>query len=506
MYDLIRETSKDEFVLSEMIRLGFWKDGEGQPSVSADLIKKKGELNRELRELLAKERKIQNPEKVIAEYRAKRMKESREKQQANREAREKAKIERAEKWKETKKKDILYLGEEISIGLNEKASDKEKLSKFDLPDFANAADLAKAMGIELGQLQFLAYNRKVSKVSHYKRFYMQKKSGGQRLISAPMPRLKEAQYWVLENILNKVGLHPTAHGFRAGHSIVSNAQIHVGQDVVINFDFKDFFPTLTFKRIKGAFRNMGYSEQIAIILTSLCTEPNVDEVEMDGQTYFVASGERFLPQGAPTSPALTNIICFKLDARMTGMAQSLKYKYSRYADDMTFSTSGKSIDKIKKIIGRVRLISEDEGFNLHPDKLRIMRKGSRQEVTGIIVNEQLGIDRRNLKKFRALLHQIQKDGMAGKTWGNGKDLASSMWGYANFVAMVKPEKGLKLLEEVKEIFSKNGVKPKTTAKPKKKSSKKLTKKIEEAQNKLQQNATPKPDEKKDDDTPSWKMW
>ena len=125
--------------------------------------------------------------------------------------------------------------------------------------------------------------------------------------------------------------------------LFSNAKPHVGQDVVVNLDFKDFFPTLTFKRVKGAFRNLGYSEHNAIILAALCTEPDQDQVKMDGVTYFVDKGERLLPQGAPTSPILTNIICFKMDKRLEGLAKRYGFTYSRYADDLTFSASGESV-------------------------------------------------------------------------------------------------------------------------------------------------------------------
>ncbi len=498
LYEQIRQTSKAEFILSEMIRLGFWEEGDGQPSLPTAFIKERADLHRELSKLMSTARKLDNPDQVLKEYRQKRLKESNEKQQENRERREKERLERAEKWKERKSKEIVYLGEEISGGLNETDANEEQLKRFGLPNFENAAILAEAMGIDLGKLRFLAYNRKVSKVSHYKRFYMAKKSGGKRLISAPMPQLKGAQYWVLENILNKVNIHEGAHGFRQGHSIVSNAQNHVGQDVVINFDFKDFFPTITFKRVKGCFVNLGYSEQIATIFAALCTEPDVDEVEMDGHTYYVAKGPRHLPQGAPTSPALTNIICYKLDARMAGMCKVLGFNYSRYADDMSFSASGDAVKDVGRLIWSVHQTAESEGFMIHPDKTRVMRKNQQQEVTGIVVNEQLGIDRKELKKFRALLHQIRQTGMAGKTWGAGKDLAASIWGYANFVAMVKPEKGAKLVAEVKQILGKQ-----TPSKPAGSSEgeKDLARKIAAEKERLEQKKKEE-DDKKD----NWKMW
>jgi len=143
----------------------------------------------------------------------------------------------------------------------------------------------------------------------------------------------------------------------------------------------------------------------------------------------------------------------------------------------------------------MKSVATDEGFNLHPDKLRIMHKGSRQEVTGIIVNRELGICRKTLRKFRALLHQIGKTGWEGKRWGTSPNIVESVWGYTNFVFMVKPEKGKALLEEVKSLMKKTGVE-----KPISKNPISLENKIKEEQSKIEK-------KKKDgDDKPGWKMF
>ena len=496
LYELIRKSSRDEFVLEEMKRLGFWKTSIKKPSVSEELIKRKGELHRQLSNIRDSERAIRDPEQLLKEYRQKRMKESRERQKENRIRREAERIEKAKVWKERKAKEIFYLGEEISGGLNDFESKTDRLQKFNLPDFQNADFLAKAMKVKVNELQFLAYNRKVSKVSHYRRFYMQKKSGGKRLISAPMPRLKAAQYWILENVLNKVPVHESAHGFRTEHSIVSNAKPHVGKDLVINHDFKDFFPTLNFARVKGLFKSLGYSQHIATIFASICTEPDQDQVKMDGINYFVAKGNRYLPQGAPTSPMLTNILCYKLDKRMAGLAKKNGFAYTRYADDLSFSASGDSVENLTKLLYGVKSITKAEGFNLHPDKLRIMRKGSRQEVTGIVVNDELGINRKDLRKFRALLHQIKLTGWKGKTWGKTKYTPAAVWGYANFVAMVKPELGQKMLAEVKELMKTVPQKTRVDA------ATAIKKSIQSAEKKVGE----KKDKPKEGGKPKWKLW
>ena len=147
--------------------------------------------------------------------------------------------------------------------------------------------VSSAMGLTLPELKFLCFHREVARTSHYRRFLLPKKTGGQRTISAPMPRLKRAQYWVLDQLLAKVPSHGAAHGFLPGRSIVTNATPHAGREVVINLDIQDFFPTITFPRIKGVFRGLGYDERVATMLALLCSENPCDELEVDGERFFV---------------------------------------------------------------------------------------------------------------------------------------------------------------------------------------------------------------------------
>lgn len=451
----IQETSKNTFILEEMKKLGFWENNSDKPSLPEELIKKETKLRKELNELYKKQRSFQDKDKLLRDLRKKRMKESREKQAENKRLREEARIAKKKAWEEKKKTEISYLGESVSTELNKQNSDLKKLETNQLPVFNSIEALASEMEISVNELRFLSFHRKISQTNHYQRFYMPKKSGGKRLISAPMPRLKKAQNWVLHHILYQVDLHNAAHGFVPSKSIVSNAAQHVGKDLVINLDFQNFFPTFTYKRVKGCFQALGYSAQLSTIFALLCTEPLVDEVEIDGQDYFVQKGERFLPQGAPSSPALTNILCRKLDKRLAGVAQKLNLSYSRYADDLTFSSNdGNKVD-IAKLLWLVHKIVEEEGLVVHPDKTRIMRKGNRQEVTGIVVNEQLSISRKELHKFRALLFQIEKNGLKDKSWGNTSNLLSAIHGFANYLKMVNPEKHHKLIDSANLILKKH---------------------------------------------------
>lgn len=454
LYDLVRQKGKQEFILEEMIRLGFWPDAGKLPEDPADEIRRMGEIRRELQELRQESAKLQNEKKLRQELLKQRLAESRRKRSETKERREKERQEKAEAWKEKKEREIIYLGEGVSQGLNDTTGNEEKLRAIGLPVFSTAEELAAAMQISIGQLRFLAFSRKTSTISHYIRFKIPKKTGGERQISAPMPKLKQAQTWILQNILEKLELHDAAHGFRQERSIVTNARPHVQSDVIINFDLKDFFPSISYRRVKGLFFALGYSETVAIILALLCTEPEIEEIELDGKTYFVAQTERYLPQGSPASPAITNILCRRLDRRLTQMAENLGYAYTRYADDLTFSASGDSLRHICNILKCTESIVDREGFRINQEKTRVLRKNRQQEVTGVIVNEHLNISKKELKRFRATLFQIEKDGLKDKNWGKSDDIIASIQGFANFVAMVNPEQGAKFQERVRHIKEK----------------------------------------------------
>jgi retron-type reverse transcriptase len=454
LYDRIRESSKDEVILEEMIRLGFWQRSEGQPSPPEELIRRAGELNREISELYKQQARWANPEAALKQMHKERKRAAMERRKETKLKQAEARYKRAAAWAEQRKTDVLYLGEGVSAGLSKGAGARPLAAS--LPALADAKTLADAMGLAPAELRFLAFDRPLSRISHYQRFRIPKKSGGERLISAPMPRLKRAQYWILDNILAHVPIHRAAHGFVPGRSILSNAAPHTGRDVVVNFDLKDFFPTLTWKRVKGKFRGLGYSEAVATVLALICTEPDVDEIDLDGQRLYARRGPRRLPQGAPTSPALTNLICLRLDQRLQGLAAKLGFTYTRYADDMTFSASGDAAKKTGALLKFVAGIVTDEGFTVHPDKTRVMRSHRRQEVTGLVVNERIAVPRDTLRRFRALLHQIEVAGPEGKRWGRGGNVLLAAAGFARFVQMVDAKTGALLVAQVQTLAARHG--------------------------------------------------
>jgi retron-type reverse transcriptase len=448
LYDEIKKTSKDSFILKEMKRLGFWDNSK--PKVAQELIEKKTDLQKELKGLSAK---IQNPQSVIKEIHKERMADAllhREETKVKREFKEKESIEKRVQKKE---EEIGFIGKPFISGLSKKECNQELLLLNNLFVIKNAKDLTNKMGISLKELRFLIYTQKLSKRSDYVRFTMPKKTGGFREISAPKPKLKRLQYWILDNILNKVEVSEQTHGFVKERSIASNALPHVGKSVVLNVDLQNFFPTLSYARVKGLFKSLGYSAEISTILALLTTEAEQKEIVLDEEKLYLYTGQRYLPQGSPTSPMITNLICRKLDKRMNGIANTLGFIYTRYADDMTFSSN--EYVNINKMLYWLKNIIKDEGFILHPDKTRIMKKGSRQEVTGVVVNKKLSVNKKELKNFRALLYQIEQSGLEGKSWhGKSENLMAVIWGYANFIKMVDAQKGVKFMAQVKVIIEK----------------------------------------------------
>lgn len=450
----IRETSREEFTLSEMKRLGFWPGGSGQPTLAESFVEERTALEKRLRELGSELAKVKDPEAALKLLHKERKAAALARREETRRKRNVERFTRASNWHRHQQQNISWLGAGYGPALRQKALDHGRLANQSLPLIGNAAELARAMGISINELRFLCFQREVSTISHYQRFTIPKKSGGERIISAPMPRLKRAQYWLLVNILDKVPPTDSAHGFVSQRNILSNALPHVGKSVVINLDLENFFPGISYPRIKGVYRKLGYSEEVATLCALLSTEVPTTPYELDGQKYFVKTGAGALPQGAPTSPALSNIVCRRLDKRLRGAAAKLGFVYSRYADDLTFSSSDGDGLAIKKLMWRVRKIIDSEGLKIHPRKTQVMRRHQRQEVTGVVVNERPGVCREELRKFRALLFQIDKDGPEGKHWREGS-LFNSIEGYANFVAMVSPDKGKPLQARVRELRRKH---------------------------------------------------
>ena len=366
-------------------------------------------------------------------------------------------------WQAYKAQHIVYLGRHIywsddtSIDKWDTKDASNQLIENKLPLISKHTQLASAVNLTVPQLKGLCYQQEVASNIPYTHFTINKRNGTPRQIWSPIPRLKFVQRWILENILNNLMTHGAAHGFVRGKSIVTNATVHCNSALLIKLDVKDFFPSVHWRRVKGVFRHAGYPEQIATLLALLCTESPRQMVQQNGKTYYVALSDRALPQGAPTSPALTNIVCLNLDRRLTGLAEKIGLRYSRYADDLTFSLPANSTSiknaaqpsdhnhLIGQLLGSVHKILQEEGFILNNDKTRVIRMGNQHNVTGMVVNGE-GVPRvpRKIKRMlRASLHNLA----LGQPLREGETL-ETLSGYAAWIASAERELGETYLEKL----------------------------------------------------------
>ena len=169
----------------------------------------------------------------------------------------------------------------------------------------------------------------------------------------------------------------------------------------------------------------------------LCTEPPRVAATLRGQRYYIALGERVLPQGACTSPALSNRLCVKLDRRLSGLAAAQGFAYTRYADDLSFS--GNDPQQVGQLLGCVRSVLRAEGLQENPLKTRVMRSGSRQEVTGLTVNQGARVGRTERRQLRAILHNCARDGLQSQNRDGRDNYAAYLRGRVAFVCMVEPQ-------------------------------------------------------------------
>ena len=211
----------------------------------------------------------------------------------------------------------------------------------------------------------------------------------QRELRVPDPATKAIQRRLLHGLLDRVPVHPAAHGFERDRSIVTNALPHAGRAVVIRMDIVDFFGTTSERRVRRLFRVLGWDAETAALLTRLTTDGGA------------------LPQGAPTSPRLANLVNVRLDARLAALAVRLGGTYTRYADDLTFSFAETQHGALADLLAATTKIIRQEGYALHLDrKLQIRRRHHRQTVTGLVINDHVALPRSRRRWLRAVEHHV----------------------------------------------------------------------------------------------------
>lgn len=322
-------------------------------------------------------------------------------------------------------------------------------------------DVAKMLAVPHKSLVYWIY--RTPERRRYTTIHIPKKSGGTREILAPNPNIKILQQ-KLNYILQSVYYpKPSAHGFSQTRSVRTNAEAHVGKKWIFNVDLRDFFHWINFGRVRGMFMGPPYHvpQKPATILAHLCCH------------------HRHLPQGAPTSPIVSNMICAQMDSQLQRLAKSNQASYTRYADDITFSTTRRTfpapiatldaLGQVQPGDGLTDIIKES-GFSINPDKVWLAGRHRRQVVTGITVNDFTNVPRRHLNQIRAMLHAWKTYGPAaaqaeweekywlrsGTSWQHPPKFSRVLQGKIEYVGMVRGQESLvylRLCDQLNELDS-----------------------------------------------------
>ncbi|KWE63030.1 reverse transcriptase [Burkholderia ubonensis] len=331
------------------------------------------------------------------------------------------------------------------------------LGALDLPQWPTPGALAGWLGVAVPDLEWLADRWRVAArgsetpLHHYTYHAFDKRDGGCRLIEIPKGRLREVQRSILHGLLDRVPPHDAAHGFRKGRGIVSFAAPHADRAVVIRFDLADFFASVSAAKVHALFDTLGYPVEVVRTLTALCTNrvPSARLLAPDLRDRLDWSGRqryrnRHLPQGAPTSPALANLCAFRLDTRLAALARSLDATYTRYADDLAFSGGAVLTRATEWMTVRVAAIALEEGFALQLRKTRVMRRGVRQRLAGVVVNRHPNLARDEFDTLKAILTNCVRHGPASQNRAAHPDFRGHLAGRVAHATMLNAARGMKL--------------------------------------------------------------
>lgn len=340
-------------------------------------------------------------------------------------------------------------------------------SGWDYPRITNLSELAECLGILDQTLIWLARGPRGNGAcsAHYQIQAVKKRSGGCRLIEAPKARLKRAQREILRQILDRLPVHAAAHGFVPQRSTLTHARLHVGQKWILRMDLEDFFPSIDGSRIFGLFRSLGYPYEVVQALANLTThvlgldviretvhgrdqtESNERTISNLARLYF----RRHLPQGAPTSPMLANLIAYRFDCRVAGLAKTCNVTYSRYGDDLLFSGSTIRRSSLEKMADHVGAIAIEEGFRVRHRKTAFIPQSQQQLAVGIVLNEKPNIARQEYDQLKAILHNCVRFGPDSQNRAGHDNFAAHLLGRIQWFRRLHPERGEKLLACFKRI-------------------------------------------------------
>lgn len=332
-----------------------------------------------------------------------------------------------------------------------------------VPEICTDGDLEDFLNIPYGKLDWFADPKHLlakrcnQRLRHYRFQWVDKKSKGRRLLESPKLRLKTIQRTILRNILNHAPTHPAAHGFVTGRSTLSFAEPHLGKELVLCMDLEEFFSSVNTARVAGVFGTvLGYPPSVAKKLSSLCTLLSPDDVRFAGRSPHgpqdiqnaFARDRRLatphLPQGAPSSPALSNLVAFRLDCRLSQLAGSMGLSYTRYADDLAFSGGTWFRRGARNFSALVAKIVNEEGFCVNHSKTRLMTQSQCQKLTGIVVNCRPNLERKDFDRIKAILTNCVRKGPNTQNRKGVEDFRAYLAGKIAYVKQLNRTRGEKL--------------------------------------------------------------
>ena len=318
--------------------------------------------------------------------------------------------------------------------------------RWNAPRVDDLAALADFLDLDGDMLDWFADRREINRharderLRHYRYTWLP-----HRLIEAPKFRLRGLQRRLLDEVLAAIPVHERVHGFVPGRGVHTFAAGHTGRAVLVSIDLRAFFTSITAARVYRLFREAGYPEPVAHTLTAIVTTRTPAHVlrQAPDRTRAALLRQPHLPQGAPTSPALANLCAFRLDRRLTGLADRFDLHYSRYADDLAFS-GALGDRRIQDLIGHVAGIAAEEGFAVHPGKTRIRHRGDRQRLAGLVVNTRPAVPRADYDRLRATLHNAATHGLAAANRDGHPDFAAHLAGRVAWMSYRHPSRAAKL--------------------------------------------------------------
>lgn len=341
-----------------------------------------------------------------------------------------------------------------------------------LPTWRTPTQLADWLGLPSDHLAWFGDQKQLGRLhlddrlTHYRYRWAIKRRGGVRLIESPRPQLKEIQRQILRECLSQLPVHSAAHGFQQGRSTATFVQPHSGKAIVLRMDLKHFFPSVQPFRLNRLLMLAGYPEDVARMLTAICTavtpsailynssrhgsDTAAEHPGIDNYLRVLLTQPHF-PQGAPTSPCAANLIAYRLDSRLHGLAKAAGATYTRYADDLLFSGDGDFRRSVQRFHIHVSAIVLDEGFQVNHHKTRVMPKSVRQQAAGLVINQRPGIGRREFDLLKATLHNCVRLGPQSQNKNEHPDFRRHLLGRIGYVQQFHAQRGARLVQLFHQI-------------------------------------------------------